>query len=66
MTKWQHFLHAFGYHDWHKTSERTEEVSRKSCGPFDPRSKVQEITVVEKICCQCGLKAARPWSLDWY
>jgi hypothetical protein len=56
MTKWQHFLHILGQHDWHKVREFDKKVARKPCGPHDPRPKTETISMVDVVCCQCGEK----------
>lgn len=66
MTKWQHFLHALGIHDWHKLVEYEATIYREPCGPHDPQPHTRKVTVIKKVCCQCGDKQTRPFDLDWY
>lgn len=53
MTKWQHFLHAFSVHDWHKVHDFEAEILVEGHGNFNPH-KTERCTFVRRICCHCG------------
>lgn len=61
MTRWQHFLHAFGHHDWHKVKAYEFTVPRTPCGKHDPRPATMKQPMVDAICCQCGEKWTGTW-----
>lgn len=65
MTKWQHFKHAFGKHDWHKTADYNLSISVKRCGPYDPSDGFEEKPFVNIICCQCGEERKAVPYLAW-
>lgn len=64
MTKWQHFLHSLGRHDWHKTKDFVQQVTRQPCGPHDPRPSTEAVNMVSAVCCQCGLEKTVRW-ITW-
>lgn len=61
MTKWKHFRHALGLHDWRKIKEYDAMVEQKLDGPHDPRPPTREITLVDAVCCSCGEKKTVNW-----
>jgi hypothetical protein len=64
MTRWQHFKHAFGLHDWKEVRQYDVEARREKCGPFDPGPATRPVTMVDVVCCQCNEPKTMTWR-EW-
>jgi len=58
MSKWQHFLHIFGVHDFHAIERWDEKFLLVGHGPHVPQMH-GTVTMVKKKCCHCGVESIR-------